>query len=101
MLVSRGDWMALGNADEQKPAIEGTVEAWGAPRRTLSAGGTASRRAYAGGSAATSPQCSKRSRRPTKSTTPETTGCGRSEVTTKRYSVSRSIHAPADVDGGS
>ena len=29
MLVVRGDWMALGNADEQKPAIEGTVEAWG------------------------------------------------------------------------
>lgn len=29
MLVDRGDWMALGNADEQKPAIEGTVEAWG------------------------------------------------------------------------
>jgi hypothetical protein len=29
MLVGRGDWMALGNADEQKPAIEGTVEAWG------------------------------------------------------------------------
>lgn len=29
MLVARGDWMALGNADEQKPAIEGTVEAWG------------------------------------------------------------------------
>jgi hypothetical protein len=29
MLVARGDWVALGNADEQKPAIEGTVEAWG------------------------------------------------------------------------
>ena len=23
-----GDWMALGSADEQKPAAEGTVEAW-------------------------------------------------------------------------
>jgi hypothetical protein len=29
MLVAHGDWMALGNADEQKSAIEGTVEAWG------------------------------------------------------------------------
>jgi hypothetical protein len=29
MLTEHGDWMALGNADEQKPAAEGTVEAWG------------------------------------------------------------------------
>ena len=29
MLVSHGDWIALGGADEQKPAAEGTVEAWG------------------------------------------------------------------------
>jgi hypothetical protein len=29
MLKSRGDWMPLGSADEQKPAVEGTVEAWG------------------------------------------------------------------------
>jgi hypothetical protein len=28
MLVERGDWVPLGNADEQKPAAEGTVEAW-------------------------------------------------------------------------
>jgi len=28
MLVERGDWIALGGADEQKPAAEGTVEAW-------------------------------------------------------------------------
>src|SRR5215813_6867798 len=28
MLKSHGDWMALGSADEQKPASEGTVEAW-------------------------------------------------------------------------
>ena len=28
MLRKRGDWMALGSADEQKPAAEGTVEAW-------------------------------------------------------------------------
>ena len=29
MLKKRGDWMELGGADEQKPAKEGTVEAWG------------------------------------------------------------------------
>jgi len=29
MLAARGDWMPLGSADEQKPAAEGTVEAWG------------------------------------------------------------------------
>jgi hypothetical protein len=28
MLKARGDWLPLGNADEQKPAAEGTVEAW-------------------------------------------------------------------------
>jgi hypothetical protein len=28
MLKARGDWMELGSADEQKPAAEGTVEAW-------------------------------------------------------------------------
>ena len=29
MLLAHGDWMPLGSADEQKPAAEGTVEAWG------------------------------------------------------------------------
>jgi hypothetical protein len=29
MLQKHGDWMLLGSADEQKPATEGTVEAWG------------------------------------------------------------------------
>jgi hypothetical protein len=27
-LQEQGDWVPLGNADEQKPAAEGTVEAW-------------------------------------------------------------------------
>ena len=31
MLTQHGDWMLLGSADEQKPAAEGTVEAWGRP----------------------------------------------------------------------
>ncbi len=29
MLKQHGDWMELGGADEQKPAKDGTVEAWG------------------------------------------------------------------------
>ena len=29
MLVDHADWMDLGSADEQKPAKDGTVEAWG------------------------------------------------------------------------
>lgn len=29
MLKAHGDWMPLGAADEQKPAVEETVEAWG------------------------------------------------------------------------
>jgi hypothetical protein len=28
MLKERGDWVELGSADEQKPAKDGTVEAW-------------------------------------------------------------------------
>ena len=33
MLEEHGDWMPLGSADEQKPATEGTVEAWGRSTR--------------------------------------------------------------------
>jgi hypothetical protein len=33
MLKKHGDWMPLGSADEQKPAAEGTVEAWGRSSR--------------------------------------------------------------------
>ena len=29
LLKTSGEWMELGGADEQKPAKEGTVEAWG------------------------------------------------------------------------
>ncbi len=33
MLKERGDWVELGSADEQKPARDGTVEAWGRSSR--------------------------------------------------------------------
>ena len=29
MLVAHGDWMPLGAADENKPAADGSIEAWG------------------------------------------------------------------------
>ena len=29
MLKQHGDWLPLGAADEQKPAADGTIEAWG------------------------------------------------------------------------
>jgi len=41
MLVEHGDWTALGSADEQKPAKEGTVRPGPARRTTRSAAGTA------------------------------------------------------------
>jgi len=40
MLQQHGDWMPLGGADEQKPAPEGSVEAWGAGRKIPSVAGT-------------------------------------------------------------
>jgi hypothetical protein len=33
MLKKHADWMPLGSADEQKPAAEGTVEAWGRAKK--------------------------------------------------------------------
>ena len=42
MLKAHGDWMPLGGADEQKPAPEGSVEAWGRSESTTRvAAGTA------------------------------------------------------------
>jgi hypothetical protein len=36
MLRDAGDWVPLGSADEQKPAADGTVEAWGrSPRNPV------------------------------------------------------------------
>jgi hypothetical protein len=38
MLTKHGDWMLLGSADEQKPAADGTVEAWGRSKTNPVAG---------------------------------------------------------------
>ncbi len=48
MLKKYGDWMALGAADEQKPAAEGTVEAWGRSPKNPVSGWYGLRKGYRG-----------------------------------------------------
>jgi len=48
MLKVHGDWMALGAADEQKPAAEGTVEAWGRSADNPVSGWYGMRKGYRG-----------------------------------------------------
>lgn len=48
MLKAHGDWMELGAADEQKPAKEGTVEAWGRSETNPVGGWYGLRKGYRG-----------------------------------------------------
>jgi hypothetical protein len=48
MLDVAGDWVPLGNADEQKPAAEGTVEAWARAADNPVAGWYGLRKGYRG-----------------------------------------------------
>ncbi len=48
MLEQHGDWMPLGAADEQKPAAEGTVEAWGRAESNPVGGWYGLRKGYRG-----------------------------------------------------
>ena len=48
MLKKHGDWMPLGNADEQKPAKEGTVEAWARDSKNPVGGWYGLRKGYRG-----------------------------------------------------
>ena len=48
MLKAHGDWMPLGSADEQKPAIDGTVEAWGRSSKNPVGGWYGLRKGYRG-----------------------------------------------------
>jgi hypothetical protein len=59
MLVERGDWVPLGSADEQKPAKEGTVEAWARDPDNPVGGWYVPRRACAVDSATTCHRCSR------------------------------------------
>lgn len=48
MLEARGDWVALGNADEGKPVQEGSVEAWARDEANPVAGYYGTRKGYRG-----------------------------------------------------
>jgi Family of unknown function (DUF6855) len=48
MLKEHGDWMPLGSADEQKPAADGTVEAWGRSAKNPVGGWYGLRKGYRG-----------------------------------------------------
>jgi hypothetical protein len=48
MLRERGDWVELGSADEQKPAKEGTLEAWARAEDNPVGGWYGLRRGYRG-----------------------------------------------------
>ncbi len=47
-LREQGDWVALGAADEQKPAAVGTVEAWGRSEKNPVGGWYGLRKGYRG-----------------------------------------------------
>jgi hypothetical protein len=47
-LQQQGDWVPLGSTDEQKPAKEGTVEAWGRSEANPVGGWYGLRRGYRG-----------------------------------------------------
>ena len=80
MLGKRGDWIALGNADEQKPAADGTVEAWARSPENPVGGWYGPKKVSAAGSATTCRPCSSGSGSPRSSTTPATTACARAEA---------------------
>src|SRR4051794_28013955 len=61
MLTERGEWIALGSADEQKPATEGTVEAWGRSPENPVGGWYGLKKACAGALACTYRPCSSTS----------------------------------------
>ena len=47
-LKAEGDWVPLGAADEQKPAADGTVEAWGRSESNPVGGWYGTRKGYRG-----------------------------------------------------
>lgn len=48
MLADHGDWIPLGSADEQKPAAEGTIEAWARAQSNPVGGWYGLRKGYRG-----------------------------------------------------
>ena len=78
MLRERGDWVPLGSADEQKPAAEGTVEAWARAEDNPVGGWYGLKKGCAAASATTCRRSWRRWAAPRSSTTRATTACARS-----------------------
>ena len=77
-LAERGDWMLLGSADEQKPAAEGTVEAWARSPGNPVGSWYGLEKGLRGRFAMYVPPLMEHLGPPSSSTTPATTACGRS-----------------------
>ena len=78
MLREQGDWVELGNADEQKPAKEGSVEAWARSEGNPIGGWYGLKKGLRGLSEIMCPRSSKPWVSPKSNTTPEGIECGRS-----------------------
>jgi hypothetical protein len=87
MLAAHGDWMPLGSADEQKPAADGTVEAWARSEANPVGGWYGLKKGLRVASPTTCRRCSRRSAAPRSSTTRATTGCARRNPRPWRRSV--------------
>ena len=77
MLAARADWLALGSADEQKPAADGTVEAWGRASDNPVKGWYGIKKGLRGSVRMYVPPVLRSWARPKSSTTPGTIGCAR------------------------
>lgn len=81
MLKKTGDWVELGGTDEQKPAKEGTVEAWGrSPNNHVGGWYGLKRGAFGDDLASTSLGSWKNSDRASLNTMPRTIACVKSRT---------------------
>jgi hypothetical protein len=88
MLKAQGDWMPLGNADEQKPAAAGTLEAWGRAPLNPVGGWYGVKRAYVGALLIMCRQCWRRSALSRSSITRKTIASGGNEILCQPISCS-------------
>ena len=78
-LREQGAWVHLGAADEQKPAAEGTVEAWGRSEKNPVGGWYGLRKGYRGRFGMYCLRYSRHSASPNSRTIRATTGCEQSD----------------------
>ena len=99
MLKKHGDWMQLGGADEQKPAAEGTVEAWGRSENNPVGGWYGMKKGLRGRFGVYMPPLMEALGLVELTTTPRTTGCApssrRKQVSNRVSGVRRSRAAEA------